>query len=109
LVLAGQAPRHDPRRRASASKSKHAQPMSREAALVKLADNLRNAAANSARDCSIERRTEYVEWTKAVMLNCRGGPRAHWVVQNGRVTDVDRAWIREQCPARAPARARGRA
>jgi guanosine-3',5'-bis(diphosphate) 3'-pyrophosphohydrolase len=44
--------------------------MSREAALVKLADkicNLRDAAANPPPDWSVERRTEYFEWAKAVI------------------------------------------
>jgi guanosine-3',5'-bis(diphosphate) 3'-pyrophosphohydrolase len=48
----------------------HAQHMSPEAALVKLADkicNLRDVAANPPAGWSIERRMEYFEWAKAVV------------------------------------------
>jgi GTP diphosphokinase / guanosine-3',5'-bis(diphosphate) 3'-diphosphatase len=48
----------------------HANHMSREAALVKLADkicNLRDVAANPPAEWSIERRIEYFEWAKAVV------------------------------------------
>ncbi len=48
----------------------HAKHMSRKAALVKLADkicNLRDVAANPPVDWSVERRTEYFEWAKAVV------------------------------------------
>jgi len=48
----------------------HAQHMSREATLVKLADkicNLRDVAANPPAEWSVERRIEYFEWAKAVV------------------------------------------
>ena len=48
----------------------HAQHMSREAALVKLADkicNLRDVAVNPPAEWSVERRMEYFEWAKAVV------------------------------------------
>jgi GTP diphosphokinase / guanosine-3',5'-bis(diphosphate) 3'-diphosphatase len=48
----------------------HAQHMSREAALVKLADkicNLRDVAAKPPTEWSVERRMEYFEWAKAVV------------------------------------------
>ena len=48
----------------------HAQHMSREAALVKLADkicNLRDVAANPPAEWNLERRMEYFEWAKAVV------------------------------------------
>jgi guanosine-3',5'-bis(diphosphate) 3'-pyrophosphohydrolase len=48
----------------------HAQHMSREGALVKLADkicNLRDVAANPPAAWSLERRIEYFEWAKAVV------------------------------------------
>ena len=48
----------------------HAQHMSREAALVKLAHkicNLRDVAVNPPAEWSVERRIEYFEWAKAVV------------------------------------------
>jgi GTP diphosphokinase / guanosine-3',5'-bis(diphosphate) 3'-diphosphatase len=48
----------------------HAQHMSRDAALVKLADkicNLRDVAANPPTEWSLGRRMEYFEWAKAVV------------------------------------------
>jgi GTP diphosphokinase / guanosine-3',5'-bis(diphosphate) 3'-diphosphatase len=48
----------------------NAQHMSREAALVKLADkicNLRDVAVNPPAEWSVERRTEYFDWAKAVV------------------------------------------
>jgi guanosine-3',5'-bis(diphosphate) 3'-pyrophosphohydrolase len=48
----------------------HAQHMSREAVLVKLADkicNLRDVSANPPAGWSVERRMEYFEWAKAVV------------------------------------------
>jgi hypothetical protein len=65
-----QTPSCYPRGRASASKSKHAQHTSREAALVKLADkigNLRDVAANPSAHWSVERWTAYFAWATAVI------------------------------------------
>jgi (p)ppGpp synthase/HD superfamily hydrolase len=48
---------------------------SREAKLIKLADktsNLRTIASSPAADWSVERRLEYVEWAKAVVVGLRG-------------------------------------
>jgi GTP diphosphokinase / guanosine-3',5'-bis(diphosphate) 3'-diphosphatase len=48
----------------------HAHGMSREGALIKLADkisNLRDVAANPPAGWSLERRSEYFEWAKAVV------------------------------------------
>ena len=48
---------------------------SREAKLIKLADktsNLRSIAISPAADWSVERRLEYVDWTKAVVAGLRG-------------------------------------
>lgn len=48
----------------------NAQHVSREAALVKLADkicNLRDVAVNPPAEWSVERRTEYFDWAKAVV------------------------------------------
>ena len=48
----------------------HAQHMSREGTLVKLADkicNLRDMAANPPAEWSLERRIEYFDWAKAVV------------------------------------------
>ena len=48
----------------------HARHMSREGALVKLADkicNLRDVAANPPAEWGVERRMEYFEWAKAVV------------------------------------------
>jgi (p)ppGpp synthase/HD superfamily hydrolase len=47
---------------------------SREAKLIKLADKTSNvkAVANSPPDWSVERRLEYVEWAKSVVVGLRG-------------------------------------
>ena len=48
---------------------------SREAKLVKLADktsNLRTIATSPAPDWSVERRIEYIEWSKSVVAGLRG-------------------------------------
>ena len=48
---------------------------SREAKLIKLADktsNLRTITSSPAADWSVERRLEYIEWTKAVVAGLRG-------------------------------------
>jgi len=48
----------------------HAQHMSRDGALVKLADkicNLRDMAASPPENWSLERRIEYFDWAKAVV------------------------------------------
>lgn len=54
---------------------RHAPDLSREAALVKLADkicNLRDVAHSPPRDWSLERRREYFDWARRVVDGLRG-------------------------------------
>ena len=63
------------RRNESASKSRTRGKKSHKAKLIKLADktsNLRTIAISPAADWSVERRLEYIEWAKSVVIGLRG-------------------------------------